>query len=295
MNKPSEVADKPKRVHWVAELTQYIRRHIFGKTPATEKIPQCKDRGAGAIVLEGSPNQKWLQVACGLLTGDARWVQFAIERYAIEREQGHCFQEALSASHRWQYLTAHAAIRWIVRFVPWVKDLPGVQKALPEHVAEAKSLREENDLWWDHEASLLKRFYSPEARQVVVVGARNDPREHGNFPTSSEADAFGAFFAGSPNIRLPKNLGQPDTWCREVGEKLRQAGAFASVRTDRFPKLFSPVHVSTRGPLRSWWEPRPEVSKPSYRAEVIDGKPRFWFEPSQPDDKAQGGWETIGE
>ncbi len=278
--------DKPKRVHWVAELTTWIRSHLFSGVPgALETIPGCDVQSHSEIVLEGSPNQKWLQAACGVLTGDQRWVDFAIRRYADELREGHLFSECLTSSHRWQYLTAHAAIRWAVMFTGFVKKL--------DHVSE---LHQANDLWWDHEATLLVMFYSHDLRRCISVGARNDPAEPGNFATSTEADAFAAFFAHHyPVIRQPRNAGSPDTWCRELGERLRVAASFNLVRTDVVPRLVAPVHVSTRGPLRSWWTPPDSVSRPSYRAEVVGDKPRFWFSPSQPDDKDSGDWKTIGQ
>src|SRR3978361_562767 len=77
------------------KLVAYISRWTGAGGLATDPVPVDWVNGPRSS-LHGSPNQKWLQVAAGILTGDVWWIDFSLQRYQNEFRVGHQEAETLT-------------------------------------------------------------------------------------------------------------------------------------------------------------------------------------------------------
>lgn len=267
---------------WLRALVAYISKWIDASSLATDPVPVVWVNGPKSAI-HGSPNQKWLQVAAGILTGEEWWLDFALQRYANEFRVGHQEGETLTGSHAWQHLTAHAAIRYALR----------ATKPLAEHAPKDKlaQLEKDNSQWWANEAFLMKQFYSRAAKGCVSVGARNQPP---GFCRSSQKDAIASYTVGaSKHVPLPKHLDGTDVYCQVLADRLVSLGDDLSRDNAAEPKLYVPVYVQRKGDdVRSYWTPPQDVTGPAYYAEAVNGKTDYRFEPYIPADHSE--YKEIG-
>jgi hypothetical protein len=261
---------------WLRALVSYISKWIDASSLASDSVPVVWVNGPKSAI-HGSPNQKWLQVAAGILTGDQWWLDFALQRYANEFKAGHQEGETLTGSHAWQHLTAHAAIRYALRATK-----PLMTHAPKDTLAQ---LEKDNSLWWANEAFLMKQFYSREAKGCVSVGARNQPP---GFCRSSQKDAIASYIVGSSKrVPLPKHLDGTDVYCQVLADRLVSLGDDLSKDNAAEPKLYSPVYVQRKGDdVRSYWTPPQDVTGPAYYAEAVNGKTDYRFETFIPPDRS---------
>ncbi len=262
---------------WLRKLVAYISHWLAAGGLATAPVPVDWVNGPHSAI-HGSPNQKWLQVAAGLLTGDSWWIDFSLQRYQNEFRVGHQEAETLTGSHAWQHLTAHAAIRYALR----------TNKPLAGQIGKDRLARLQacNDIWWGNEAWLMQQFYSYAAKGCVSVGARDQPP---GWPRSSQKDAFAAWIVGAAKrFPLPRHLDATDVYCQVLGDKLVALGDDLGRGKRAEPKLWSPVYALRHGDdVSSYWTPDPAILGPSYYAETVAGKPAYKFQPAIPENHAE--------
>lgn len=267
---------------WLRALVAYISKWIGADSLASDPVPADWVQGPKSAI-HGSPNQKWLQVAAGILTGDEWWLGFALQRYENEFKVGHQEGEALTGSHAWQHLTAHAAIRYALR----------ASKPLADHAPkdELARLSRNNDQWWANEAFLMNQFYSRAAKGCVSVGARNQPP---GFCRSSQKDAIASYVVGTAKrVPLPKHLDGADVYCQVLADRLVSLGDDLERDNSAEPKLLCPVYVERNGEdVRSYWTPPQEIAGPAYYAEAVGGRAEYRFEPFIPADHSE--YDEIG-
>lgn len=268
--------------NWLRALVAYLVKWIDSNSLATDSVPVVWVNGPKSAI-HGSPNQKWLEVACGLLTGDPWWIDFTIQHYGNEFSAGHQEIETLTGSHAWQHLDAHTAIRYALK----------VSKPLAQHVDKDKlaKLVSLNNAWWANEAWLMKMFYSHVAKGCVSVGARNQAP---GFCRSSQKDAIASYIVGASNhVPLPKHLDATDVYCQVLADKLVRLGDHLEKDNAVEPKLWSPVYSLRKGDdIYSYWTPPHEVIGPALYAECVNGKTDYKFEPTVPDN--HGDYKQMG-
>jgi hypothetical protein len=247
------MAPKPDS-DWLRKMVRYLRDHIHDKAPTQEPPPVQWDQGKVHTTIHGSPNQKWLSVACGIASQDPWWMPFADARYHREFNLvGHEETEENSASHAWQHLTAHYAIRTMA--LEW-RAKPGYEQLLAL-----------NTQWCGGEIGLMREFYVPKVG-VLAPGARYE----GAY-VSSQRSAIAEWDAkgGTGPVRVPKKSASErytDTYCQELAAALAKAGDDLGRCEAHIPKLAFPVYVEkTADCLKSYWEPNGSVLKPVYYVE----------------------------
>jgi hypothetical protein len=248
------MADKPSS-DWLRTMVRYLRDHIHDKTPTKQPPPVQWDQGKPHTGIHGSPNQKWLEVACGIASQDPWWLKFTIDRYHRELEVvGHEETEENSASHAWQHLTAHYAIR----------TMAISRSAKPGYPTEYEQILILNTQWCGGEIGLMRTFYVPGAG-VVAPGARYE-----GYYVSSQRSAIAEWDAadGKKAVRVPKKSASEkytDTYCQELAAALAASGDDLGRAQARIPLLAFPVYVERKPDLlRSYWEPSSAVLKPVY-------------------------------
>ena len=239
---------------WLKQLVGYLRDHIKDQTPTKQPPPVQWVGGKVHTAIHGSPNQKWLSVACGIASQDPWWMPFADERYHREFEvAGHEETEENSASHAWQHLTAHYAIR----------TMAIDRRAKPEYA----QLLVLNTQWCGGEIGLMRQFYVPGAG-VVAPGARYE-----GYYVSSQRSAIAEWDAanGAKPVRVPKKSAADrytDTYCQELAAALAASGDDLGRSQAQIPLLAFPVYVArTPDGLKAYWEPDGSVLKPAYYVE----------------------------